>query len=276
MNDTEKALWIDSHAHIDKLSLPVEEVLKSAQREGVFRIITIGTELSDWSQVVHLSEDKSPLVYGALGLHPCHAEDFSPQHEQFLKENLNHKRIVALGEIGLDYYRENTNKKTQREVFEKQLNIASEFKLPVEIHSRSAEEDTAFFLKQYARENPEQRGGLLHCFTGSYSLAKKALDSGFNISFSGILSFKNAEDLRETCKKIPLDRLHIETDSPYLSPEPYRGRENQPARVSILASFMADLRGLSLPELSQQLKQNTYELFPKIKAEEEREQFGKG
>ena len=271
MSDEKTALlWIDSHAHLDQLSLPVSEALEAAQRQGVFRIITIGTEMSDWDQVLYLSKEESPLVYGALGLHPCHAGDFSPQHEQFLRENLKHKRIVALGEIGLDYSRKNVNKKTQWEVFEKQLAIASEFQLAVEIHSRSAEEDTAFFLKQHARDTSIQNLGLLHCFTSSYQLAKQALDCGFNISFSGILSFKNAGDLREICKKIPLDRLHIETDSPFLSPEPYRGRENHPARVSVLAHFMAELRGLSPQDLSQQLKQNTYELFPKIKAEEER------
>ena len=137
--------------------------------------------------------------------------------------------------------------------------------MPVEIHTREAEEDTAFFLKQFQGKVR----GLLHCFTGSYDLARQALDYGFNISFSGILTFKNTVGLRETCKKIPLDRLHIETDAPFLSPEPYRGKENQPARVSVLAKLVAELHSVDLQTLSDQLKKNTWDLFPKIKEEEE-------
>ena len=137
--------------------------------------------------------------------------------------------------------------------------------MPVEIHIREAEEDTAFFLKRYQGRVK----GLLHCFTSSYGLAKKALDCGFNISFSGILTFKNSENLRETCKKIPLDRLHIETDAPFLSPEPYRGKENHPARVALLAKCVAELHNVNLKDLSIQLKKNTWNLFPKIRQEEE-------
>ena len=145
------------------------------------------------------------------------------------------------------------------------MSLADELSMPVEIHTREAEEDTAFFLKQFKG----RVRGLLHCFTSSYELAKQALDCGFNISFSGILTFKNAENLRETCKKIPLDRLHIETDSPFLAPAPHRGKENQPAYVSLLAQFVSDLLKVDLQTLSDQLKKNTWDLFPKIKKEEE-------
>lgn len=260
-----QALWIDSHAHIDKLSPSVPDLLKSAKSAGVHRILTIGTERKDWEEIVKLCEKYSPEIYGALGMHPHSATDFNEECEEFLKEHLTLKRIVALGEIGLDYYYENSERKIQKGVFEKQLSLASELKMPVEIHTRSAEEDTAFFLKQFEGK----LRGLLHCFTGSYQLAKQALDCGFNISFSGILTFKNAEDLRQVCKKIPLDRLHIETDSPFLSPEPYRGKENQPAYVSILAKQVAELHNVDLQFLSDQLRKNTWDLFPKIKKEEE-------
>lgn len=259
-----KPLWIDSHAHIDKLSPEVSEILKSAQAVDVFRILTIGTEREDWEKVISLSEEYSPEIYGTLGMHPHSAENFNKECEEFLTKHLNRKRIVAVGEIGLDYYYDNSDRKIQREVFEKQLSIACDFNLPVEIHTREAEEDTAFFLKQF-------RGkirGLLHCFTGSYSLARQALDYGFNISFSGILTFKKAEDLRETCKKIPLNRLHIETDSPFLSPEPRRGKENQPSHLPALAQQVADLQSVDLKTLSHQLWENTRDLFPKIKKEE--------
>ena len=260
-----RELWIDSHAHIDKLGPGVEEILRAAKSEAVFRILTIGTEFKDWKEVVQISQKYSPEIYGALGMHPHSAKDFNEECELFLRKHLPLKRIVALGEIGLDYHYEHSERQIQKEVFEKQLVLAEELKMPVEIHTREAEEDTAFFLKQF-------RGkvrGLLHCFTSSYNLARQALDYGFNISFSGILTFKNSEELRETCKKIPLNRLHIETDSPFLSPAPYRGKENQPARVAILAKCVAELRNVSLKKLSDQLKENTWNLFPKIKQEEE-------
>ena len=258
-------MWIDTHAHIDKLKLSPKEVLKKAEQAGVFRILTIGTELEDWKRVVSLSEKYAPQVYGSLGMHPHSAKDFNEECEDFLKKHLHLKRIVALGEIGLDYFYKNSDIQKQKEIFEKQMSLAKNCAVPVEIHTREAEEDTIFFLKQFKG----QVRGLLHCFTGSYPLAKQALDCGFNISFSGILTFKNAESLRETCKKIPLDRLHIETDSPFLSPEPHRGKENQPAYVSLLAQWLADLQKVDLQTLSDQLKKNTWELFPKIKKEEE-------
>ncbi len=257
-------LWIDSHAHIDKLSSSVLDTLKSAKERGVFRILTIGTELKDWEAVVQICQEHSPEIYGALGMHPHTAQDFNDTSEEFLKKHLSLKRIVAVGEIGLDYYYERSGRMIQKEVFEKQLALAYDLKMPVEIHTREAEEDTIFFLKKF---NGQVRG-LIHCFTGSYDLAKQALDCGFNISFSGILTFKNSEKLRETCKKIPLDRLHIETDSPFLSPEPHRGRENQPARASLVAKCVAQLFGVDLKTLSDQLKTNTWDLFPKIKEEE--------
>lgn len=258
-------LWIDSHAHIDKLQLETTEVLRSAKEAGVFRILSIGTEREDWGEVLSLCEKHSPEVYGALGMHPHTAKDFDEECEAFLREHLNRRRIVALGEIGLDYYYENSDRKIQREVFEKQLSLAGEFHMPVEIHSREAEPDTAFFLKQFQGKVR----GFLHCFTGSYDLARQALDCGFNISFSGIVTFKNAGDLRETCKKIPLDRLHIETDSPFLSPEPFRGQENQPAHTAVVARQVAELHSVDLHTLSDQLKKNTWDLFPKIKKEED-------
>ena len=257
-------MWIDTHCHIDKLKLSPEEILNSAKKSDVFCILTIGTELEDWSEVLSLSEKHSPFIYGTLGMHPHTAQNFDESCETFLNENLSSKAIVGVGEIGLDYFYNNSPKDKQKEVFDKQLDLARSFQLPVEIHTRSAEKDTLFFLKKYQ----SQVRGLLHCFTGSYDLAKKALDYGFNISFSGILTFKNSESLRETCKKIPLDRIHIETDSPFLAPAPYRGRENQPSYVSLVADCVAKIHQVSLDQLSQQLKENTYRLFPKIQTKD--------
>ena len=256
--------WIDTHCHIDQLKGEAQSLLETALKAGVFRVLTIGTQLEDWPQVLSLCKTQSPYVYGTLGMHPHYAKDFNPSCESFLKKNLINKRIVAVGEIGLDYYYQHSPKDKQQEVFETQLNLAKELKLPVEIHTREAEQDTWFFLKKYQ----SQVKGLLHCFTGSYDLAKKALDCGFNISFSGILTFKKSEELRQACKKIPLDRIHIETDAPFLSPEPHRGKQNQPSYVPLVAECVAQLHKVDLENLSQQLKKNTWELFPKIKSEE--------
>ena len=263
--ENSQTMWIDTHAHIDKLTLSPNQVLQQADQAGVYRVITIGTEREDWETVISLSKKYSPQIYGALGMHPHTAKEFNQDCEEFLKENLSLKRIVALGEIGLDYFYKHSDIEKQKEIFERQMSLASDLDMPVEIHTREAEADTIFFLQQFK----DRVRGLLHCFTSSYELAKQALDCGFNISFSGILTFKNAEDLRQTCKKIPLDRLHIETDSPFLAPVPHRGKENQPAYVSFLAQFVSHLLKVDLQTLSDQLKKNTWDLFPKIKKEED-------
>lgn len=257
-------MWIDSHCHIDKLKPPVDELLESAKKAGVRHILTIGTEPEDWSQVLFLSEKHHPFIYGLLGMHPHTAKNFDESCENFLKTQLKSKGIAGMGEIGLDYFYDNSPHEIQKEVFDRQLDLATKLELPVEIHSREAERDTLFFLKKYQ----SRVRGLLHCFTGSYDLAKKALDYGFDISFSGILTFKNAENLRETCKKIPLDRIHIETDAPFLAPEPYRGSENQPAYISLTAEAVAKIHQVDLQSLSHQLEKNTCGLFPKIKRED--------
>lgn len=257
-------MWTDTHAHLDKLEIGIDEALTLAREKLVNRIITIGTELEDWPHVLSLCDNKSSMVYGALGMHPHTAKDFDQACMDFLKNNLIHPRIVSVGEIGLDYHYNNSEQGVQQTVFEKQLQLAKEFNLPVEIHTRDAELDTISALQKVKG----QVRGLLHCFTGSYNLAKAALDCGFNISFSGILTFKKSEELRETCKKIPLDRLHIETDSPFLSPVPYRGKENHPAQVSLVAEIVAFLHNTTLKDLSEQLEQNTLGLFTKIKGED--------
>ena len=190
------SMWIDTHAHLDKLKPEPEIILKEAKRFSVDAVFTIGTSLTDWPEVLQLA-NAFPNVYGALGMHPHDAKDFNEECKTFLKNHLLDKNIVAVGEIGLDYYYSHSPKEIQREVFHQQLCLAEEFQLPVEIHTREAEEDTLHFLQKF-------RGrlkGLLHCFTSSYDMAKKALDFGFNISFSGILTFKKSEDLQTLCKK---------------------------------------------------------------------------
>ena len=224
-------MWIDVHTHLYMIKTPSKEVFENAHKSGVEKMINIGTCSEDWDKVLNSLEESK--VYGALGQHPHEAKDYNDSSEEKLKTGLKQKGIAALGEIGLDYYYEHSNHKVQKEVFRRQMSIANEFQLPVEIHTRNAEEDTISILKEF----PQVRG-LLHCFTSSYDMAKKALDIGYNISFSGILTFKKAQDLRDTCKKIPIDRLHLETDAPYLAPTPYRGKENQPAWMVHTAETM--------------------------------------
>ena len=250
-------MWTDTHTHLDKLKNP-KEAKERALREGVRRLITIGTEFEDWPDV--LKHTASPGVFGALGLHPHSADGFNRECEEFLREHLSQDSIVAVGEIGLDYHYERSPRDVQKKAFDRQLCLAEELDLPVEIHTRDAEEDTLAFLREFQG----RVRGLLHCFTGSYEMARQALDCGFHISFSGIVTFKNSRDLQEVCKKIPLDCLHIETDAPYLSPAPHRGKENEPARLIHTARKVCELKDVEEQALSRRLEENVLKLFPKI------------
>ena len=248
-------MWIDVHTHLHMLKQPIADVLKKAKESDVQKMITIGTQLSDWDLV--LESCKKYSVYGALGCHPHEAHTYTDDIEKQLKKKLqSNKNIIALGEIGLDYYYEHSKKDIQKEVFRKQLSLAQELHLPVEIHTRSAEEDTIAILKEFPKVK-----GLLHCFTSSWNMAQQALDIGYNISFSGIITFKNAQELRDACSKVPLDRLHVETDAPYLAPSPHRGRENQPAWMIHTAQVVADLHKVSLDKIKEQTWQNACHLF---------------
>ena len=251
--------WVDVHTHLHLLKASFEEVSQNAQKAEVKRLITIGTEESDWPMVLESmdTESKDLLIYGAIGCHPHEAKHYSDQAEEKLKAQLQTKGIVALGEIGLDYYHDHSDRNTQKQVFRRQMEVASQKKLPVEIHTRSAEEDTLAILTEYKGKVT----GLLHCFTGTWNMAKKALDIGYNISFSGIVTFKKADELRKVCEKVPLNRLHIETDAPYLAPTPYRGKENQPAWLVHTGKAVADIHQVSLEEVKQKTWENASLLF---------------
>ena len=251
-----KEQWTDVHTHLNMLKIPPEKAISSAKAQGIINFITIGTEPSDWPAVLDLIL-KHESVYGALGMHPHSARLYNEEADLFLNKNLSGKKIKALGEIGLDYYYEHSEKQVQMEVFLKQMEIAAQKKLPVEIHSREAEKDTMTVLEKFKGRVK----GLLHCFTSSWELARYALDRGFDISFSGILTFKKASALREVCQKTPLDRLHLETDAPYLAPEPLRGKENEPAFLIHTAGVMANLHNISLEKLSITVQNNKNILF---------------
>lgn len=252
--------WIDIHAHLDKLEEGVEASIAHAKSSGVKKIITIGTEPADHPVVLEIARKYYPDVYCTLGVHPHDGKVYSEAAGKFIEDNVKDPTVVAVGEIGLDYYYNESPKEQQIEAFYAQLEIAKRHQMPVEIHTRDAEEDTIAILKKYQGSVV----GVIHCFTGTEWLARQALDLGFNISISGVVTFKNAESLRSTVKILPLDRIHVETDAPFLAPIPMRGKKNTPAFVTHTAQFVADLKGVSVQDLCEQTKLNALKMFPKI------------
>jgi TatD DNase family protein len=252
--------WIDVHAHLDMLEDSPAETLRKAKEAGVSKIVTIGTEPKDHEFVLKTAKEFYPDMYCTLGVHPHQGIEWSDAVGQWMETHLPEKEVIAVGEIGLDYYYTQSPVENQKEAFRRQLDIAARLKMPVQIHTREAEEDTFEILNEFRG----RVGGLIHCFTSSQSLAEKCLDLGYNISFSGVVTFKNAESLRETCKFVPLNRLHVETDSPFLAPAPLRGKKNTPAYVVHTAALIAQLKGISLEKLAEMTNENARQLFPKI------------
>lgn len=266
--------FIDVHCHLDKLKIPFVDALAQAKANGVTRLITIGTEPGDHPVVLGYAREFFPQVACTLGVHPDEAELWNESVNSWIRQKvkstdvLESRGIVAVGEIGLDYYDENGKRlKASREVqlnaFRRQMDLAEELGLPVEIHTRDADQDCAMVLHEYRG----RVSGLLHCFTSSLELATRAIDCGFDISISGVVTFKNAVALREVVKFVPLDRLHVETDAPFLAPVPERGKSNLPEFVVHTAQAVADLKGISLAELSQSTRVNAKRLFPKLSLE---------
>lgn len=252
-------MWYDLHTHLDKLEEGVEAALNLAKEAGVEKLVTIGTDPQDLKVVMGLSEQYSQ-VYCTLGIHPHDGATYTPEVGLFIEQHLAKPKVIAVGEIGLDYYYKTSPVEAQREAFIAQLEIAKKFKMPVEIHTRDAEEDTVEILKRYKGDVR----GIIHCFTGTEWLAKQCLDLDFNISISGVVTFKNADSLRDTVRMLPLDRIHVETDAPFLAPIPKRGKSNTPAYIVHTAAFVADLKGISVEALAEQTRQNAHKMFPKI------------
>lgn len=252
--------WIDVHTHLNMLEIAPEVALHEASQNHVQHMITIGTCPDDLQTVLDIAEKYSPRVACTLGIHPHEAGLYNDEIGAWIRRHAVRPHVVAIGETGLDYYRNENPRDVQIHAFREQMKIAQDFALPVEIHTRDAEEDTIAILKEFSG----RVRGLLHCFTGTWELAKAGLDCGFNISFSGIVTFKNAEPLREVVRKVPLDRLHVETDAPFLAPVPHRGKKNQPAWVVHTARCVADLKGVSLADLEIATRQNAINLFTKF------------
>ena len=254
--------WVDTHTHLEyEYPFSIEEYIRLANESEVKTFISIGTTLSSFNEIQKISELHKSVFY-TVGIHPHEAKDFTPHVEAEMKKHLNHHKCLAVGEIGLDYYYNHSDQAVQKQVFEQQLQIAIETKKPVSIHTRDAESDTVEFLKNYSlKTSLKDHPGVLHCFSGTRWLAEQCLDLGFYLSFSGILTFKTAQDLRETAAWAPLERILLETDSPYLSPVPFRGKPNHSAYLVETARVLASLKKLSIEELAPICYQNSKNLF---------------
>lgn len=244
-------MLIDTHTHLDdaRYNDDRDAVIIRAREAGVEAFVTIGCDLTTSRAAVVLA-DRFPFVYASIGVHPHEVKQIRDGWYDEFRRLAKNKNVLAYGEIGLDYHYNHSSPKEQRDRFREQIQVARELSLPVIIHTRDAQEDTVTILKE---ERASEIGGVFHCFSGDSRLAKEALDLGFYLSFSGILTFQNAAPLREIAKNTPLDRVLVETDCPYLTPVPYRGKRNEPAYVSQVAKQLAALH----PELSPEEVQRT-------------------
>ena len=251
---------VDSHCHInfDELHKRLPDILANAKLNQVSHMLCVSVNLEDFPQVKALA-DEYQHIFASVGVHPCYEDVKEPSVEE-LVEIGSDENIVAIGETGLDYFRiEDQDMTWQRDRFVHHINAANTVNKPLIIHTRSAADDTMRILKE---EGADQCRGVMHCFAEDWDVAKKALDLGFYISFSGIVTFKSATNVQEVARKCPIDRVLVETDSPYLAPVPLRGKQNEPAYVRHTAQFVADLKGMPLESLAEQTTQNFFELFP--------------
>ena len=257
-------MFIDSHAHIDgpEYEADRDEMMTRAREAGVRAVLNVGTgePLSgDFERAVKVASHYES-VYAAVGVHPHDAKHYDEQAERRLRSLFEKsERVIAWGEIGLDYHYDHSPREVQRRVFARQLNVARELGLPVIIHSRAADEETVSILR--AEWRGAEKGGIMHCFGGSPEMAESVLELGFMISFAGNVTFKKAEPLREVARRVPPERLLVETDCPFLAPVPFRGRRNEPAYVVETARYLADLRGMELEEMERLTSENFARFF---------------
>ncbi len=254
-------MLIDTHSHLDdpRYDDDREAVLERARANGVARMITIGCDLATSRAAVSLA-DRYPFVYAAVGVHPHEVKAIGDGWYDELRRLAQHPKVVAYGEIGLDYHYNHSSPKEQRDRFREQVCVARELKRPVVIHTREADDDTVAILRE---ERAFEIGGMFHCFSGGIRLAKAALDLGFLLSFSGIITFPKAEALREVVKMAPLDRILVETDCPYLTPVPHRGKRNEPAHVRLVAEQVGHVRGMGVGDIEAVTTENAVRLLGK-------------
>ncbi len=254
MNET---YLIDTHSHVDMLEgISIEDAIKNAKENGVKKIIVPCAYPKDVDKIFELV-NKYDELYGLLGVHPSEAKDWDDELIDRIKNYSDNPKIVGIGEIGLDYYWDKSFVDLQKEVFIKQIKLANELNLPICVHDREAHKDTFDILKEYNKGSKV----VMHCFSGSVEFARECIKEGWYLALGGVVTFKNAVKMKEVAADIPLERLLLETDAPYLTPVPYRGKENQPAYVRFVAEEIAKIRNVSFENIVQASSQNAEKVF---------------
>ncbi|RBW67628.1 TatD family hydrolase [Bacillus taeanensis] len=252
-------MLFDTHTHLNAEQFIEDRaaVIQRAREAGVSQMVVVGFDEVTINGAMELAEAYD-FIYASVGWHPVDAVDMTAEHLAWLEKLSSHPKVVALGEMGLDYHWDKSPKEVQQEVFRKQIQLAKKVNLPIIIHNREATQDVIDILRE---EGAEAVGGIMHCYSGSLEVAKACVDMNFYISFGGPVTFKNAKKPKEVAADLPIDRLLIETDCPFLAPHPYRGKRNEPAYVRLVAEQIAELKGISYEELAEKTSENAKKLF---------------
>ncbi|ALS24780.1 MULTISPECIES: TatD family hydrolase [Paenibacillus] len=252
-------MLIDTHVHLNVQAFDEDrhEVIQRARENGISHMINVGFNRETIPSSIALAEQYD-FIYSTVGWHPTDAKDMTPDDLEWIESLCRHEKVVAIGEIGLDYYWDTSPKDVQARVFREQIRLARKLGMPIVIHNRDAHHDVVQILRE---EKAAEVGGVMHCYSGSWETAKMCLDMNFYISFGGPVTFKNAKQPKEVLEKVPLDRLLIETDAPYLAPHPYRGKRNESSYVRLVAETAAQIKGISLEELAGITSRNAISIF---------------
>lgn len=252
-------MLFDTHVHLndEQFDNDLQEVIERAKEAGVDYMVVVGFNRPTIERAISLV-DTFDFLYASVGWHPVDAIDMKEEDLDWLESIAAHPKVVALGEMGLDYHWDKSPHDVQKEVFRKQIGLAKKLELPIIIHNRDATEDVVQMLRE---ENAKEVGGIMHCFSGSAETAKECVELNFHISLGGPVTFKNAKKPKKVAMEVPLDRLLIETDCPYLAPHPYRGKRNEPAYVKLVAEQIAELKGISYEEVAEKTTENAKKLF---------------
>ena len=252
-------MLVDSHSHLEMpdFKRDLEQVIQRANESGVGYIFTVGTEKKDWKRVLEIA-DSHPSIYAILGVHPHNAREIDDQTYGALRELCQHEKVRAYGEIGLDFYRNLSPRDIQLGRFREQIGLARDLHLPIVVHDREAHQETLEILRS---EKAEECGGIIHCFSGDDEMAKKCIDMGFLISVPGNITYKNAEGYREIIRRIPLESLLVETDAPFLTPVPFRGKRNEPSYVRYTAQKVAEVKRVSLEKVAEVTTENALRVY---------------
>ncbi len=259
MLNKQHSLLVDSHAHLDgrQYADDLDETINRATANGISHILTIGCDMESSASSIAIAE-KYEHIFAAVGVHPHDATEIETESLMQLRSMLAHPKVVALGEIGLDFYRDRTPRETQRSAFRKQIQLAKEVGKPIIVHDRDAHDEVIQILRE---EHAAEVGGVLHCFSGDATMAEQCLELGFYLSFTGTITYPKNQEIREVIKSIPVDRMLVETDCPYLSPQKFRGKRNEPAYVRYTAEKMAEIKGLNIEDIARITSRNCHNLF---------------